>query len=258
MKIGMPALIEYNTIEENIDLCKELNLSFIELNMNFPYNMINNVDPIYLSNLSQSNNIEFTMHMPDYADIASFYEDVGQGYLKLFIDTIKWAENANIKLINMHIDKGAYMTLQDKKVYINEKYSEVYTTRFLNSIKIISDLAYKHNVIVCIENVSNFEFNYVQEILDKALNYKNIYLTWDVGHDYLSDFSDSKILLKYKDKIKHMHLHDAKNGKDHLVLKEGELNIDEYIRFVKNQNLSMLIEVKSKEALVKSIQNILN
>ena len=40
MKIGMPALIELDTIEQNIDLCKYLNLDFIELNMNFPYNMI--------------------------------------------------------------------------------------------------------------------------------------------------------------------------------------------------------------------------
>ena len=34
---GMPTLIELNSIKENVELCKELNLNFIELNMNMPY-----------------------------------------------------------------------------------------------------------------------------------------------------------------------------------------------------------------------------
>ena len=32
---GMPTLIENRTLDENISLCKELGLSFVELNMNF-------------------------------------------------------------------------------------------------------------------------------------------------------------------------------------------------------------------------------
>lgn len=33
---GMPTLVENKTLEDNISLCRELGLSFIELNMNFP------------------------------------------------------------------------------------------------------------------------------------------------------------------------------------------------------------------------------
>lgn len=36
MKIGMPTLIELPNINETINLCEELGLSFIELNMNMP------------------------------------------------------------------------------------------------------------------------------------------------------------------------------------------------------------------------------
>ena len=38
MKIGMPALVEYNTLDELVNLCLKLKLDFIELNMNLPYN----------------------------------------------------------------------------------------------------------------------------------------------------------------------------------------------------------------------------
>ena len=36
LQFGMPTLIENRTLEDNIALCKELGLSFVELNMNFP------------------------------------------------------------------------------------------------------------------------------------------------------------------------------------------------------------------------------
>ena len=36
LEFGMPTLIENSTLEDNIVLCKELGLSFVELNMNFP------------------------------------------------------------------------------------------------------------------------------------------------------------------------------------------------------------------------------
>ena len=36
LEFGMPTLIENRTLEDNIALCKELGLSYIELNMNFP------------------------------------------------------------------------------------------------------------------------------------------------------------------------------------------------------------------------------
>ena len=37
MKLGMPQLYEFDTIEDNLKLAKELNLDFIELNLNFSY-----------------------------------------------------------------------------------------------------------------------------------------------------------------------------------------------------------------------------
>ena len=37
MKLGMPQLYEFDSIEDNLKLAKELNLDFIELNLNFGY-----------------------------------------------------------------------------------------------------------------------------------------------------------------------------------------------------------------------------
>ena len=37
MKLGMPQLYEFDTIEENLALAKKLGLDFVELNLNFGY-----------------------------------------------------------------------------------------------------------------------------------------------------------------------------------------------------------------------------
>ncbi|MPN26871.1 hypothetical protein SDC9_174297 [bioreactor metagenome] len=124
MQLGMPALVEKKTLNELVELCLKLKLNFIELNMNLPYNFIENIKPSELKSITKETNIEFTMHMPDEADLGSFYESVRTGYIQLFSDTIDWAYESGVKLLNMHIIEGAKMTLPNKKVYIYEEYKE--------------------------------------------------------------------------------------------------------------------------------------
>lgn len=250
----MPALVEYTTINQLVELCTELNLNFIELNMNLPYNFIQNINPAELRKITRETNIEFTMHMPDEADLGTFYESVREGYVKLFSDTLDFAYESGIKLLNMHIIEGAKMTLPDKKVYIYEQYDEQYENNFIKSIEELSSKAQKYNIIVSIENSHNFGKTYIQKVLDKAIIYPNVKLTWDTGHDAVSSFTDKQYLMKNIEKITHMHLHDAIGNKDHQIPFDGELNIRELISFAKQNNVSMLIEVKTSEAIRKSVK----
>ena len=256
MKIGMPSLVEYNTLNELVDLCLKLKLNFIELNMNLPYNFIENINPQELKKTINETNIEFTMHMPDDADLGIFYESVRRGYVELFSNTIDWAEEAGVKLLNMHIIEGAKMTLPDKKLYIYEEYSQEFQNNFEKSIIALSKKAEKKSVILAIENSSNFGKTYIKKALDKSLLNPNIKLTWDTGHDALSKFTDKQYLMLNENNIAHMHLHDAVGTKDHQVLFEGELNINELLKFAEQKNIGVLVEVKTAEALEKSINNL--
>jgi len=256
MLLGMPALVEFASINQLVELCLKLNLNFIELNMNIPCNFIQNLPPLELKRITKETNIKFTMHMPDEADLGSFYESVRMGYVKLFSDTLDWAKEAGVDLLNLHIQEGAKMTMPDRKIYIYEQYSEEFTKNFANSIKILSKKAQENNIILAIENSSNFGKHYIQDTLDKALTYPNIKLTWDTGHDAVSGFKDQEYLMKKQDHIAHMHLHDAKGNNDHQALFDGELDINKLLGFAQLKNIRVLIEVKTKEALVKSINRL--
>ncbi len=254
MKIGMPALVEYNTLNELVELCLKLKLDFIELNMNLPYNFIENIEPEELIKIKNDTNIEFTMHMPDDADLGTFYDSVRKGYVELFSNTIDWAEESGVKLLNMHIIEGTKMTLPDKKVYIYEQYSEEFQNNFVNSISGLSKKALKSGVNLAIENSSNFGKPYIQKALDKSILYPNVKLTWDTGHDAVSGFTDKQYLMMHENEIAHMHLHDAIGKKDHQVLFEGELNIAELLSFAEQKKIRALVEVKTAEALERSIK----
>jgi sugar phosphate isomerase/epimerase len=92
--------------------------------------------------------------------------------------------------------------------------------------------------------------------LDQALKYPNIKLTWDTGHDAVSSFKDQKYLLENTEHIAHMHLHDAKGNNDHQALFDGGLDIKGLLKFAQSTNIKVLIEVKTEEALIKSINRL--
>ncbi len=256
MKIGMPALVEYSTLNELVELCLRLKLDFIELNMNLPYNFIENVKPGELLKIKRDTNIEFTMHMPDEADLGAFYGSVRKGYVELFSDTIDWAEEAGINLLNMHIIEGPKMTLPDRKVYVYEQYSQEFENNFVNSISILSKKALKKDIRLAIENSSNFHHPYIQKILNKSILHPNVGLTWDTGHDAVSRFTDRQYLQLHENEIIHMHLHDAIGTRDHQVLFEGNLDIAGLLAFAKQKKIRVLVEVKTSEALEKSIKSL--
>lgn len=76
MKFGMPTLIEFDSISANVKFAKDNNLDFIELNMDFPYNLkINKID-------LKKFNIEFTMHLSEKLNAADLNNYMRKNYLK--------------------------------------------------------------------------------------------------------------------------------------------------------------------------------
>lgn len=70
MDFGMPTLIENKNLEENIALCKELGLQFVELNMNFPmYQLPQLEQTAYLRETAEKNKIYFTIHLDENLNV---------------------------------------------------------------------------------------------------------------------------------------------------------------------------------------------
>lgn len=114
--IGMPTFIDLKNIEENILLCKMLNLKFLELNMNLPYCLPQNNDISKLRSIKDKNNIRLTMHFPEEIDFGTLYPSIRQANISLFENLANWGYKIGIEKITLHLNPGPYFSLPKEKV----------------------------------------------------------------------------------------------------------------------------------------------
>jgi len=255
-QLGMPTLIEFDSLEENINLCNKLGLDFIELNMNVPIFTPEYISSEKLKKLMIKHKIDFTIHLPEELDFTSFQPSMRRGHINRCKEAILWASSAGINILNMHINNGIYFTLPESKYWINEKYEADFLTLFLDSYKEILLFADEYNVKVCIENTGNFFLPFVKKGIELIKELDGFNLTWDAGHDAKCHFRETTVFEKLAKKVTHMHLHDFNEKWDHQTVYTGIVPINERLHFAKKQNLSVVLEIKTSEALEKSLKNI--
>ena len=117
---GIPTLIENSSIEESINLCKELNFDFVELNMNLPQYQLENIDVEKLNRLKVENNIFYTIHLDENLNVNDFNSYVANAYLKTILDTIEIAKSLMLKLsICIYQRVFTLLCLIKKYIYLN-------------------------------------------------------------------------------------------------------------------------------------------
>lgn len=121
----------------------------------------------------------------------------------------------------------------------------------MNSLKLI---AKNYNIKICIENTTVPYF--MEEIFYHLSQIDDIFFTWDIGHDAKSGYKMEKIYTDLQDKVMHMHMHDYNGNRDHLVLFDGIIDLSNKLEFIKKNNLSAVIEVKTVDALKESLKRL--
>ena len=257
---GMPALIEVPGLHELVDLCQELELSFIELNMNLPENCPEELDPGEVRDVAGCCGIELTLHSPDELDLGSLHPTVREGHLEVIREALGWSAQAGIKVLNMHLSPGIYFTLPDRRVWIYERYEDQFTTNLWAAYRDLLPLARASGVEVCTENVNNFSLPFVARAIDELCCLDGFNLTWDVGHDARSGFVERETLLRHRGRVRHMHLHDYNGASDHQVPGTGMVDIPAMLDFAEKNDIRVLLETKTPASLrasVKAVRSLL-
>jgi sugar phosphate isomerase/epimerase len=249
--IGIPTLLEIPSIEETIDLCQSLGLSIIEANMTRPEFLPKSLSSQRLLDLSSTHGIEFTLHLPEEMDLGTFHDTIRNAWINYLIETIQWANSSGIKLATMHLSNGIYYTMPDGKKWLYAHYEAEYLERMKGAMDTVFSRK-PDDFQLCVENCGNFHLPFIKSLLQEI----DVGLTWDVGHDAESGFSDWPYLESKAEQIQHVHLHDAINGKSHRELFTGEVRIDVAIEFIISRGIKAIIEVKTVDALCRSIEKL--
>ena len=267
MQFGMPTLIECRTLEDNLALCRELGLSFVELNMNFPEYQVNCLEYTdALREFGEKAGVYFTIHLDEQLNVADFNPLVSEAYLETVRRTIEVAKKlvplknrfgdpSQPLTINMHMHHGIYITLPDRKVQLYERYFPVYVDAIERFRDLCTEWIGDADVRIVVENTDGFK-NYEMRAIELMLMSPVFGLTWDIGHSKATKEIDMSFILAHEDRLLHMHVHDATESpaRNHLALGDGELDLMARLSLAAEHNARCVLETKTIEALMKSVK----
>ena len=263
----MPTLIENKTLEDNISLCKELGLKFIELNMNFPEYQVEQLENTdRLLKLADEAGIYFTIHLDENLNIADFNSLVTGAYLETVQRSIavmkkllplrdKYGDSTQPLTLNMHMHHGIYITLPDKKVQMYDRDFDTYMKSFATFRTLISEWIGEDDILVVVENTDGFR-DYEKKSIEYLLESPKFGLTWDIGHSKAIGEKDVPYILEHRDRLVHFHIHDGSENppKNHLALGDGEIDLQDRLSLAESRNARCVLETKTIEALRKSVK----
>lgn len=253
INFGMPTLIEASSLEECVKLCTELGLDFIELNMNMPQYQLPKIDVDYFKNIADKYGIYYTIHLDENLNVSDFNPYVAEAYTKTVADTIEIAKQLDVRVVNMHMARGVYFTLPDRKVYLFLEYREKYLKSIVSFRNMCEVAIGDDDIKICIENCDGYE-DFQKEAIEILLESNAFALTFDVGHNYSIGEADEEFVMKHKKRLHHIHLHDARGIKNHLALGIGETDIVKYINLANEQHCRVVLETKTIDGLKQSVE----
>ncbi|MFV0439802.1 MAG: sugar phosphate isomerase/epimerase family protein [Lachnospirales bacterium] len=250
---GMPTLIELDSLEDNIALCKELNLDFIEINMNIP--SFTNENLLKYKDIILNSNIFYTLHLNEFIDFTNFDSDVRYAFRKSVIKSINIAKELKIEKLVLHLIPGIIFTLPTEKIYIYNSFIDEYL-KYVEEFKVEVDKAIAGSKIkICIENTPISYLPFKKQCINKLFESPNFKLTYDIGHDHLAKNKDEDFILENKNNLVHFHIHDCHiNKSDHLILGEGQINIKQKLLLAHESNATCVLETKTVSALKKTVE----
>lgn len=254
IRFGMPHLLEIESLEDTAKLCRELGLSFIELNMNLPACQPDTLDVERLRRIAGEYGISYTLHLDENLNVHEFNPRLARAWRETMLDTIALAKALDIPVLNMHLNRGVHFTLPEKKVYLVERYWPVFRDGAAAFRDACGEAVGDSGVRICVENLTGY-LPWQVTLLDTLLESPAFGLTLDVGHDYCTGGGDLAVITARRERLRHMHLHDAQlPGRDHLALGTGQIDLAARLALAAECDCSVVVETKTEESLRRSVR----
>ena len=251
MIYGVPTLMEYSGADALARFSAENGFGFAEMNMTFPWFQPGRISTEAVRALKREYGIDFTIHLHDQVNPFEFSPDMRQGCIENACFAMELARELNLPRVNMHLLPGTYSSVNGVKTYLYAHCADQY----LGYVRAFRDLAEEKlrgsDTLFCIENTSGFQ-PFHKQAVQLLLESERFGLTFDIGHSFRTGGSDERFILKYRDRIRHFHIHDCDAKANHLGFGEGQLDLMRYLKLAGELKASVVAEVKESGALLRS------
>ncbi|MBD3234282.1 MAG: TIM barrel protein [candidate division Zixibacteria bacterium] len=237
-------------IPEALQRAKELELSCVEMNLNFRSLFPERFDQAKLDEwgkMARDSDIQLSFHAPVDISLMSRHEPIRKASAERLCEFIELACNLNGERFTFHPGRAAFLKpAQDNVMFFTKKYPSYLVNSFLKSLTEIITSA-NQRIDLLIENTHLFD-KPVADIIKQFAEENLIALAYDPAHGL-----SQSILSDYRKYIKVCHLNDRKGNRSHLALGDGEINIRRVIQSLMDTDAVFIIESRNIDEVRKSI-----
>ena len=248
----MPTLIELPSVDANFALCRELGLRFVEVNMNLPQYQAEVFPLRECRAWACDHGLGITIHLDENLSVCDFNPLVAGAYTDTVLRAIEIAQLLSATVVTMHLSDGVYFTLPDRRVFLFEAYNDAYMTALIRFRDRCTAAIGASGLSICVENCGCF-LKFQRHAIEALLKSPVFGLTYDIGHDHTAGCADEAFILSNTNKLRHMHIHDATRTQNHLILGDGEIDIEAKLDIARRRRCGCVVEAKTAEGLRRSV-----
>jgi sugar phosphate isomerase/epimerase len=208
---------------------------------------------------AQSNDVSVSFHAPsDYLNIGTLYPEVKRAVASRMKLCMDFADDVRARRFTVHVEPPYDFVLAGREGTFLKDHWNTYKNSIKEGILELLDNAPK-NLQVCVENDRLSKI--VIEALEETLPSRKLFLTWDIPKSFTTNGRRKKevqdFFKRHLDRITECHIHDQKPGKpSHDAVGAGGINFQPYLRILVPMKVFFTIEVRPREAALKSLQRL--
>jgi len=203
--------------------------------------------------LISSYNLEKQIHAPFIdVNLCSYNDYISNASVKLYIETIKICNTADIKIITIHPGLANILINKTRKFNI---------LKLKQAIQSLLDYSENTNISLCLENMPQYnnimtENSNIEDVF-KIIDRQNLFLCYDTSHFYTCDGDVKKLWSEFHEIIRNVHIVDNfnKTTDTHPPLGTGKINFKEIFGIIKSYNYkgALILELSKAKDLPQSI-----
>lgn len=252
LQFGAPTLIEIPSLEESLRLTQSLGLKFFEINMSFPQYQPECFDVAAFRALKEKYGVYYTVHIDESMDVCNVNSRIAEVYTDTMLRTVELAQKLEIPTLNMHMLRGIYVTLPERRTFIYAENEELYLEKLRTFRERVTAAIGGSGVKICIENTDGYDLAFLQHGVDTLLESPAFMLTFDIGHDNAIGRIDEPFIAARGERLMHMHMHDGEGKRVHLALGDGNMDIPYFCALAEEHSCRVVLETKTVAALRQS------
>jgi sugar phosphate isomerase/epimerase len=263
-RLGFSLNRPQTSIEEGIAKAAEWKLGALEINLNRPEYFPEQYDRekrTRLKKTAEKAGIELLLHAPDDINLLSRHKNIRLAGVERLKEMLEFGREINATYFTLHTGKVGLVASGSGRMKIlhNPPFKSL-AENFRDSALRLLEFS-EGKMELGFENTNHFE-GFFEEVIAGLLEKTNLKLTWDIGHSFAETPQKMENTLTFFfsriGKVKSLHLHDRKDGKDHLAVGAGTIPWARFGEVLQAEPIYKIVEVKEVSGIETSLNHLMN